>query len=745
MDDSTSEQINLRTGSSNSNEFFGWETYTEDIFTLAREHTNPNVKLFYNDYNAEANWGKYNDKTGAVYNYIKSMKEKGIPIDGVGFQMHVSCDNAPNYDQLTKLIDMYEEIGVETHITEIDVTMARCDSVEGQNEVYMNVFRACFDNPNCTVFTVWGAYDKESWIGAENTPLIFDADMYPKDVYFEMLDYVLSQLPDNASYPVPTVTTRPTPAATSTDTSATYIIKPDTFMIEPSWNNWSWSTDTVEFDNEGNAYIDFIEGEYGAFSLHYSGIFNAGTFHFEMKSSIANAPVNFVVHTIKGSEFVTLKTFDKVLSGEMESFDISVPNVEGGYNRVSLQNASGIDFTISVNNFYFIPSESENASSSSDIVYIINPENYMIEPGWSNWSWDTDSVSIDDNGNIVVDFIEEKYGGFSVHTSKIFNASTFHFEMMSSVANAPFNFIVSKADGGEFITIDSFENVSNEEMQAFDVKVPAISGGYNRVSIQNIGALDVTITVNNFYYVENEEEEEEEDLEDPSTIFETIFESSTFYEHIDEPTIVNEPVVEPTTIIEPIDEPIVEPTSNIQPTIEPTTTIEPIDEPVVEPTGNVEQGNDTTINEEPTTEDNNNDNQNTEPTNTENNNEDCWAKALGYNCCTYTTKAIYKDKNGSWGVENKKWCGIIVKKESNEDCWSTQLGYPCCKKNGLVYAVDSNGSWGYENFHWCGLEKADESCKFSALGYLCCPNEKVIYKDKHKWGFSKGRWCGVEF
>jgi len=77
------------------------------------------------------------------------------------------------------------------------------------------------------------------------------------------------------------------------------------------------------------------------------------------------------------------------------------------------------------------------------------------------------------------------------------------------------------------------------------------------------------------------------------------------------------------------------------------------------------------------------------------------------------------------------------------------LVYPirlsCCKKNGLVYAVDSNGSWGYENFHWCGLEKADESCKFSALGYLCCPNEKVIYKDKHKWGFSKGRWCGVEF
>ncbi|OUM62491.1 glycoside hydrolase family 10 protein, partial [Piromyces sp. E2] len=159
MDNSTSDQINLRTGSSTSNEFLGWDTYTEDIFKLAREHTNPNVKLFYNDYNAEANWGKYNDKTGAVYNYIKSMKEKDVPIDGIGFQMHVSCDNAPNYDQFTKLINMYDEIGVEAHVTEIDVTMARCPNLEGQKKVYMDIFKACFDHPNCKVFTVWGAYD----------------------------------------------------------------------------------------------------------------------------------------------------------------------------------------------------------------------------------------------------------------------------------------------------------------------------------------------------------------------------------------------------------------------------------------------------------------------------------------------------------------------------------------------------------------------------------------------------------
>jgi len=38
---------------------------------------------------------------------------------------------------------------------------------------------------------------------------------------------------------------------------------------------------------------------------------------------------------------------------------------------------------------------------------------------------------------------------------------------------------------------------------------------------------------------------------------------------------------------------------------------------------------------------------------------DCWAKPLGYNCCKKTKIVIYTDGNGSWGIENFKWCGII--------------------------------------------------------------------------------------
>jgi len=123
--------------------------------------------------------------------------------------------------------------------------------------------------------------------------------------------------------------------------------------------------------------------------------------------------------------------------------------------------------------------------------------------------------------------------------------------------------------------------------------------------------------------------------------------------------------------------------------------------------------------------------------------EECWAAELGFSCCKTTTRVVLEDESGSWGVENDFWCGLVENKD--DTCWSTRLGYPCCKENNVIYDIDENGSWGYENDQWCGIAKADESCEFSALGYACCPNARVVAKDEHKWGFVDGQWCGVAF
>jgi endo-1,4-beta-xylanase len=45
----------------------------------------------YNDYGGEGR----NRKSDAVFELVKGLRENGVPIDGVGLQMHVSADGYP--------------------------------------------------------------------------------------------------------------------------------------------------------------------------------------------------------------------------------------------------------------------------------------------------------------------------------------------------------------------------------------------------------------------------------------------------------------------------------------------------------------------------------------------------------------------------------------------------------------------------------------------------------------------------
>ena len=58
------------------------DEFIKKAFIYARE-ADPNVLLFYNDYNAADP-----QKRDRIYNMVKSMKEEGVPIDGIGMQGH---------------------------------------------------------------------------------------------------------------------------------------------------------------------------------------------------------------------------------------------------------------------------------------------------------------------------------------------------------------------------------------------------------------------------------------------------------------------------------------------------------------------------------------------------------------------------------------------------------------------------------------------------------------------------------
>ncbi|MBP2479579.1 hypothetical protein JOF53_008451 [Crossiella equi] len=59
--------------------------YIAEAFRLARQ-ADPGAKLYPNDFNTEGTSAKAN----AVYNLVRSLKQQGVPIDGIGIQAHLA-------------------------------------------------------------------------------------------------------------------------------------------------------------------------------------------------------------------------------------------------------------------------------------------------------------------------------------------------------------------------------------------------------------------------------------------------------------------------------------------------------------------------------------------------------------------------------------------------------------------------------------------------------------------------------
>jgi endo-1,4-beta-xylanase len=177
--------------------FAGGKTkYIEQAFRWAHE-SDPRALLFYNDAEGEA----LNKKSDAVYAMVKDLKRRGIPIDGVGLQMHIGLNDV-NIPAVAANIARLAGLGVQVHITELDVSLpldsngqARTEDLSSQAEVYRGVIRACLNNAGCAAIQTWGFTDKYSWIGShsrgsQGQALPFDRTYQRKAAYWAMLQEI---------------------------------------------------------------------------------------------------------------------------------------------------------------------------------------------------------------------------------------------------------------------------------------------------------------------------------------------------------------------------------------------------------------------------------------------------------------------------------------------------------------------------------------------------------------------------
>ncbi|MFI2780968.1 endo-1,4-beta-xylanase [Streptomyces sp. ALB3] len=150
--------------------------FIEEAFRTART-VDADAKLCYNDYNTDGQ----NAKSNAVYDMVKDFKQRGVPIDCVGFQSHFNS-NSPVPSDFQVNLQRFADLGVDVQITELDIE----GSGSAQAANYTKVVNACLAVTRCTGITVWGVTDKYSW-RSSGTPLLFDGDYNKKPAYDAVL------------------------------------------------------------------------------------------------------------------------------------------------------------------------------------------------------------------------------------------------------------------------------------------------------------------------------------------------------------------------------------------------------------------------------------------------------------------------------------------------------------------------------------------------------------------------------
>lgn len=182
------------------------EDYIEKAFEYAHA-ADPDAKLFYNDYNTESK-----AKREKIFQVVKKLKEKNVPVHGVGLQGHWSVYE-PSASELQESVSRFAGLGLAVQITELDVSVhvkehGRREKTAADKRVltpeilskqaaqYEMIFGTLRRNRGAiTGVTFWNVSDKSTWLdnfpvrGRKDYPLLFDEQLQPKAYFNKIVDF----------------------------------------------------------------------------------------------------------------------------------------------------------------------------------------------------------------------------------------------------------------------------------------------------------------------------------------------------------------------------------------------------------------------------------------------------------------------------------------------------------------------------------------------------------------------------
>ena len=177
-------------------------------FEFAHE-ADPDAELYYNDYSVSTP-----AKRDGIYYLAKDLMEKGVRLDGIGMQGHLTM-SYPTVEAMEEAIVKFASLGLKTLITELDITVLPWPSEQVSAEISLNYELEEKYNPfsegiseeanaalmnrytdffkmfikqseNISRVTFWGVQDGNSWRnnwpvgGRTDYPLLFDRNYRAK-------------------------------------------------------------------------------------------------------------------------------------------------------------------------------------------------------------------------------------------------------------------------------------------------------------------------------------------------------------------------------------------------------------------------------------------------------------------------------------------------------------------------------------------------------------------------------------
>ncbi|MFP5228386.1 MAG: endo-1,4-beta-xylanase [Acidobacteriota bacterium] len=171
-------------------------SYIELAFRTARE-ADRTALLTYNDYGIELDTPEQIDKRGQVMMLVRRLQARGVPIDAVGIQSHLTAGDKAG-PGLIRFIRELGRMNLQVFVTEMDVNDRRLAEPVAERDAavaktYRDYLVPVLSEPNVTALLTWGITDRYTWLnsrahaartdGKPERSLPFDYDYNPTPAF----------------------------------------------------------------------------------------------------------------------------------------------------------------------------------------------------------------------------------------------------------------------------------------------------------------------------------------------------------------------------------------------------------------------------------------------------------------------------------------------------------------------------------------------------------------------------------